>query len=168
MPARLPPELLAHILTLACQAKPAPARQVIRHAFRLVCRDWCRSVNAWAELAVVGPDELRAAAQHLLRAQSRPAVRAVFIDLVHSWAWKVPVAEVVRELNRFLRLVDAVERLEVRSTREVLSRASEWPEDYLTALQPRTLGRLTRLRSISLVGDPSRYRWDVPVQEIRR
>ncbi len=58
MTPRLPPELLAQILTCAQEGKHPLERQKIRNTFRSVCREWYLSFDHWREVCTTGAKEI--------------------------------------------------------------------------------------------------------------
>lgn len=71
MPPRLPPELLEHILLLACAGSPPRERRAIRHSFRLVCWDWHDVQCSSDELVVLNANELSGAVSAMRRGRAK-------------------------------------------------------------------------------------------------
>jgi hypothetical protein len=152
MTPSLPPELLAHILAFACEDEPALARREVRRAFRLVCRGWCASFDRWEEVLVDGGSEL----DGLLRQVSGdlPAgqrIRRATIELGEACTEWEPDWLQGASLVEFLAVATNVEEVELRLALGVLS--DDLSEaNNLRTVPSRVLGRLTRLRSLSLAG----------------
>ncbi len=112
MTPRLPPELLAHILALACEDEAGPARRATRDGFSLVCKEWCQSIDRVAEIGVNEVDELERVVVWLSGGSKRPLgseagtkIKSVYVKLTNPNGWRRENPRQPRELNKLLKLL---------------------------------------------------------------
>ncbi len=159
MTPRLPTELLAHILALACADEPALARRETRDAFSLVCRDWCESFDRGVEILVNEVDELERVVGWLSLGHARPLgskegtrIKAIYVKLTNPKGYGRGInSKQSQWLNKLLRLTDALEWLELELTDGVLS-TKQRDEANLDRIAPRTTAHLAKVETLSLIG----------------
>ncbi len=158
MTPRLPPELLSHILALACQDEPALVRRETRDAFSLVCRDWCQSIDKSSEIAVNSADELEGVAGWLsggrkrsLSTEAGQRVKSLFVRLTSADKRASEDRKQVRELNRVLKLASGLQRLELELSCGVLTPRQAYKGD-LNLIALRSIAQLVNLKSLSITG----------------
>ncbi len=175
MVPRLPPELLDHILALACEGSPPRERRTTRHSSRRVCWEWYDAACSSNELIVLGADELGRAVSALGRPRAcsssageptaAPKVRALHVGLTCAGLEEVNLQRTrkgLRDSFRLLKEMDGLQKLEVEMGRLVCAGYSGDGLDVLTG------PNLEGLRELTLGGPSSQEEPVWCVDELER
>lgn len=155
MAPRLPPEILAHILTLAQEGEHPLDRRAIRWSFKHVCRDWYLAQDELAEICIEGVDQVQRMSK-LLRTSvgSEPGVRSPLglrVKSAYFGLFKRKGKDKAGKVARLLKWIPGLERIEFEVGREGLSRDTVLGDEL-----SKSLGKLKRITHFAITRS-SRY-----------